>query len=54
LKNRNESVNSGQMHIRERYYDRVYDCERGDGGERNIAVSRAYRHIRDHYRKILI
>jgi hypothetical protein len=54
LKNRNESVNAGEMHIRERYCERVYDRERDDGGERNIAVSRAYRLIRDHYGEISI
>jgi hypothetical protein len=54
LKNRNERVNSEQLDIRERNYNRIYDREHEHGADRSVAFSRAYRLSRDQYWEILI
>jgi hypothetical protein len=54
LNSRDETVSTGKPYAREWRHHHIYDREHDDKTERNPAPSRAYRHRRDHDRKMIL
>jgi hypothetical protein len=54
LNSRDETVSTGKPYAREGRHHHIYDREHDDETERNPALSRAYRHRRDHDRKMIL